>query len=188
MVHIEGHFGQADHVHPFAVLGLGQGGRGSQPTGVAAHNLHDGHVFGAVHRGVPDDLLHDHADVLGGTAITGGVVGDHQVVVNGLGYAHKADLAADVGAVIGQLADGIHRVVAADIEEVADVQLLQDLKQLQVDSFPLGGMPVGQLIAAAAQVAGGRTLKQLNVQCVRQLIIQHTGAPLQQTGHYTYIY
>ena len=31
-----------------------------------------------------------NTDVLGRRAVAGGVVGDHQVVVDGLGHAHKA--------------------------------------------------------------------------------------------------
>ena len=109
---MEGDFGQADHVHALAVVALGQGSRGGQPAGIAAHDLHDGDVLGAVDGGVPDDLLHDHADVLGSRAVAGGMVGDHQVVVDGLGHAHKADVTAGPCAVVGQLADGVHRVVA----------------------------------------------------------------------------
>ena len=132
---LNGHFGQADHVHALAVVALGQSGGSGQPAGVAAHDLHHGDVLGAVNGGVTDDLLHHHADVLGSRAVAGGVVGDHQVVVDGLGHAHKADVALDACAVICQLADGVHGVVAADVEEVADVQLLQDGEQLLVHSL-----------------------------------------------------
>ena len=111
------------------------------------------------------------------------MVSDHQVVVDGLGHAHKADLAADMGAVVGQLADGVHRVVAADVEEIADVQLFQDLEQLDVDGLALGGVPIRQLVAAAAQIAGRRALEQLNVQGGLELFIQHAGTALQQTRH-----
>ena len=81
------------------------------------------------------------------------MVGHHQVIVNRLGNAHKADIAANMGTVISQLADGIHAVIAADVEEIADIQFAQDLEQLLVYGFALGGVPVGQLVAAAAQIA-----------------------------------
>ena len=183
MIDIERHFRQADHVNAFAVLGFGQGGGGGQPTGVAAHDLNDRDIFCAVNRGVADDLFHHNADVLGGAAVAGGVVRNHQVIVDGFGHAHKADLAADVAAVISQLADGIHRVVAADVEEIADVQLFQNLEQLDVDGLALGGVPVRQLVAAAAQIAGRRALEQLDIQRGFQLFVQHTGAALQQARH-----
>ena len=182
-VHIEGNFRQADHVHALAVFRPGQSCRSGKPAGVAAHDLHDGDILGAVNGGVADDFLHYHADVLGGTAVTGGMVGDHQVVVNGLGHAHKTDLAADMAAVIRQLADGVHAVVAADVEEIADVQFLQDLEQLLVDSFSFRGVPVGQLVAAAAQIAGRGALEQLDVHGAGKLVIQNADPAFQQTGH-----
>ena len=183
VVHIEGDLRQADHIHALAVLSLGQCGGGGQPAGVAAHDLNDRHILRAVDRGIADDLLHDNANVLGGAAVAGGVVGDHQVVVDRLGHAHKTDVAADVCAVVGQLADGVHRVVAADVEEVADVQLLQNVKQLNIDGLALGGVPVGQLVAAGAEVAGRGALEQLDVQRSLQLVVQHAGAALQKAGN-----
>ena len=179
--HIEGHFGQADHVHTLAVVTLCQSGGSGQPAGVAAHDLHHGDVLGAVHGGIADDLLHHHADVLGSRAVAGGVVGDHQVVVDGLGHTHKADVALDAFAVLSQLADGVHGVVAADVEEVADVQLFQNGEQLFVDGLVL--MPVRQLIAAAAEEAGRGALEQLDVQIVRQHGGKIHHPLLQQTGN-----
>ena len=81
-------------------------------------------------------------------------------------------------AVICQLADGVHGVVAADVEEVTDVQLLQDGKQLLVHSFI--GVPVRQFVAAAAQEAGRRALEQFDVEVVRQQGGQIHHALLQQ--------
>ena len=163
VIHIERNLGQADHVHALAVLGFRQRRGCGQPARIAAHDFDDGHVLRAVDRRIADDLLHHNADVLGRAAVARRVVSHHQVVVDGFGHAHKADVAADVCAVVGQLADGVHRVIAADVEEVADVQLLQNLKQPDVDSLALGGVPVGQLIAAGTQIAGRGALQKLNV-------------------------
>ena len=180
VLHVEGDFGQADHIHALAVIALGQRGRG-QPAGVAAHDLDHGDIIGAVNGGIADDLLHHHTDVLCRRAVAGGVVGHHQVVVDGLGNAHEADVALDAVAVFSQLADGIHGVVAANVEEVANVQLFQDGEQLLVNGLVI--VPIGQLIAAAAQEAGRGALEQLDI----QVIGQHGGkihhALLQQTGN-----
>ena len=180
-LHVEGNLGQADHVHALAIVALGQCGGSGQPAGIAAHDLHHGNVLGAVHGGIADDLFHHNANVLGGRAIAGGVVGDHQVVVDGLGHAHKADVALDAFAVLSQLADGVHGVVAADVEEVADVQLFQNGEQLFVDGLVL--MPVRQLVAAAAEEAGRGALEQLDVQIVRQHGGKIHHPLLQQTGN-----
>ena len=181
-VHIERHFRQADHIHAFTVIALGQGSGGGQPAGVAAHDLHNGDIFGAVDRSIPDDLLHYHTNVLGRRAIAGGVVSDHQIVVDGLGHAYEPDIAVDTGAVVCQLADGIHGVVAADVEEVAHIQLVQDRKQLFVDRLILP--PIRQLIAAAAQKAGRGALQQLDVQVIREVLGQ-IHDPLLQKPRYT---
>ena len=109
------------------------------------------------------------------------MVGHHQIVIDGLGNAHEADVALDAVAVFSQLADGIHGVVAANVEEVANVQLFQDGEQLLVNGLVI--VPIGQLIAAAAQEAGRGALEQLDI----QIIGQHGGkihhALLQQTGN-----
>ena len=44
-------------------------------------------------------------------------------------------------------------------------------------------VPVGQLVAAAAQIAGRCALEQLNVHGTFQLVIQYADAALQQAGH-----
>ena len=108
------------------------------------------------------------------------MVGDHQVVVDGLGHTHEADAALHTVAIVGQLADGVHGVVAANVEEVADVQLLQNGEQLLVDRLVV--VPVGQLVTAAAQEAGRRALEQLDVEVVGQVLRQVYNVFLQQTG------
>ena len=109
------------------------------------------------------------------------MIRDHQVVVVGFRHAHEADVALDALAVLRQLADGVHRVVAADVEEVADVQLLEDGEQLLVHS--LVGVPVGQLVAAAAEEAGGGALEQLDVKVIGQQGGQVNDPLLQKTGY-----
>ena len=64
-------------------------------------------------------------DVLGRRAVAGGVVGQAQVVVDGLGHADEPDAAADLGTVAAELGDGVHGVVAADVEQRADIVLIK---------------------------------------------------------------
>ena len=146
---------------------------------MAAHDLGHRHAADVIHRGVADDFLQDGGNVLCGRAVAGGVVGEHQVVVDGLGHAHKADVAADVCAVVGQLADGIHRVVAADVEHGADVVLVKQGEQL--DERGGIGVRVGQLEAAAAQIAGRSTLEQLDAHAVIQQDVELQQLLLEQT-------
>ena len=167
---VKGALGQQDQVWAVAVRTGSQTGGSSQPAGVAAHDLGHRHAAQVVDAGIADDLLQDRGDVLRRAAVAGGVVGQHQVIVNGLGHADKADLAVDGLAVGAQLGDRVHRVVAADVKHRADVVLPEQLKQLHKRLLVNGG--VGQLVAAAAQKAGRRALEQLNVHLVAQHGVQ----------------
>ena len=163
---VKGALGQQNQVGAVAVRPCGQTGRGGQPAGVAAHNLGHRHAAQVIHAGIADDLLQNRGNILGRAAVAGGVVGQHQVIVNGLGHADKADCAALRVAVGAQLGDGVHRVIAADVEHRADVILGKQLKQLHKRLFV--HRRVGQLVAAAAQKAGRRALEELNVHLIAQ--------------------
>ena len=88
------------------------------------------------------------------------MVGSHQVVINGFGHANDTDLVIVVSGVIRELQNGVHRIVAADVEEVADIVLLEDTKYL--------GKGVGildmvlQLPAAGSECGGGGAFKGVN--------------------------
>ena len=125
LVRVEGNLRQKDEVGAFAVVAARKAGRTGQPARVAAHDLGHSHAADVVDGGVPDDLFQDGGDVLGRRAVAGGVVGQAQVVVDGLGHADEADAAADLGAVAAELGDGVHGVVAADVEQRADIVLVK---------------------------------------------------------------
>ena len=55
-----------------------------------------------------------------------------QIVVNGLGHAHNAALVAHRLHILVDLIAGVHGVVAAVIEEIAYIVLLEDLKDTLV--------------------------------------------------------
>ena len=59
------------------------------------------------------------------------MVGQGEVVVNRLGHAEEALRLAGEQRVIGELLDGVHGVVAADIDEALDVQLVENIENLQ---------------------------------------------------------
>ena len=179
LVLIKGYFRQQDQVGAFAVLTACQTGRTGQPACMATHDLGHRHAADVVHRGVADDLFQNGGNVLCGRAVAGGVVGETQIVVDSLGHTDEPHTAAHLLPVAGQLCDGVHRVVAADVEEVADVQLFQNGEQLFVDGFV--GVPVGQLVAAAAQIAGRGALEQLDAHAVVQQNVELQQLFLEQT-------
>ena len=174
-IHIEVHLGQVDQIRAVA-LDARQSGSGGQPAGVTAHALHDGDHAGVVHLAVTADLHEGGGDILGCGSKAGAVIGAGQVVVDGLGHAHDPALIAHLGHVLGDLVAGVHGVVAAVIEEVAHIVLLENLQDpLVVGVVHIG---IGNLVAAGAQGGGGsveHVLQLLGIFLVHnhELIIQH---------------
>ena len=131
LVQVKIHLGEVDEVGTAASPG-GQGGGAGQPAGVTAHDLDDGHHAGVIDVGVVPDLHAGGGDILGGAGEAGAVVGAVEVVVDGLGDAHDAALIAHLLHILGDLVAGVHGVVAAIVEEIADVVLLEDLEDALV--------------------------------------------------------
>ena len=157
-VYIKGNFGQADHIHALAVLTLCQGGSGGQPARVTAHALDDGDHAGVVDVRVAGDFHDGGRDILGGGRIARAVVGAEEIVVDGLGDAHDAALVADLLHILGDLVAGIHGVVAAVVAEIADIVLLEDLKNALVIGIVF--IRVLDLVAAGAE--GGANIFSLS--------------------------
>ena len=84
------------------------------------------------------------------------MVGDHEVVVDGLRDAHEALVDVVLARPFGQGVDGVHGVVAADIEQDFDVMLVHDLDKAQVVCV----VAALELIAARAQSRAGGLAQQ----------------------------
>ena len=162
-IHIEVPLGEVNEVGTVA-LHAGQSGSGSQPAGAAPHNLH-------------------HGD---SGSEAGAVIGTGQVVIDGLGHAHDPALIADLVHILGNFVAGVHGVVAAVVEEVTDVVLLEDLQ----DALIIGvvHIGIGDLIAAGAQ--GGRRGVEHMLQLSgiflvhdHQLVVQNALDAVERTVH-----
>ena len=70
----------------------------------------------------------DTAAYLGCAPKARAVVGDRQVIVDGLGDADDPQLIAGLAGQLVDLVAGVHGVVAAVVEKVADVELLEALQ------------------------------------------------------------
>ena len=174
--HIKVRLRQIDEVRAGAVF-TGQSGGGGQPASMAAHNLHNHHHTGVIHMGVQIHLHKGGGNVLGGRGVAGAVVRAVKVVVDGLGHAHDPALIAHRLHVLVDFVAGVHGVVAAVIEEVADIVFLENLQDALEIRVVHGG--VGQLIAAGAQGGGGGVFQQTQLlgvllAHVKQPVIQHT--------------
>ena len=98
------------------------------------------------------------------------MVGQAQVVVDGLGHTDEPHRAAHPRAIAAELGDGIHRVVATDVEQRTDVVLVKQGEEFN----ERGGVHirVRQLVAAAAQIAGRGALEQFDAHAVVQQNVQ----------------
>ena len=104
------------------------------------------------------------------------MIGAKQVVVDSLGHAHHPALIAGLGHEAAHLGAGVHGIVAAVVEEVADVVLFEDLQ----DALIVGiiHIRVLHLIAAGAQSGGRGVFQQLQLggvllAHVEQPVVQH---------------
>ena len=132
LLHIKGKLRQINEIRPFTILSLGKSGCTCEPSGIPSHDLNDSYKSLSIFQGiaVADDLLCGGSDVLGSTSVARCVIGQSQIVVNGLGNADELCGIALYNGVIGKLFDGVHGVVAADVNKALDLQLVQDPKDL----------------------------------------------------------
>ena len=144
-------------------LGVGQPGRGRDEADLAAHRLDDQHRIGRRRAGV---LLVGLANVVSVIArdrsvawrmVEQGELGVAQVVVDRLGNAGGDQVESAIVGQLAHLVGGVLRVVAADVEEVADVVGLEDVD----DALEVLVLPFLELVAAGADAAGrGRGAQQ----------------------------
>ena len=95
-------------------------------------------------------LAHGSGDILDHGTIAGAVVGDGQIVVDGLGDTDDAQLVALLLSELGDFVGGILGVVAAGVEEVTDVLSLKDFQHALEVGLLL------ELVAAGAEGGAGR--------------------------------
>ena len=128
---------------------------------MTAHDLDDRHGRDAVDARIADDLLRGRGHILRRRAEARRMVGDGQVVVDGLRHADHADVRADMVQIRRELHDGIHRIVAADVDEDLDAVGIERGEDLLVDVGIL--LKGGQLVAAGAEHGRGRLAQELHV-------------------------
>ena len=151
LLHVEVGLRQVNQIRTCAHSGSQTGSTG-QPASVTAHDLYDADHAGVVYASILIDLHAGSSDILGSGSEARAVVGAEQVIVDGLRNAHYAALVAGLHHILGNLVAGIHGVVAAVVEEVTDVVLLEDLE----DALVIGviNIRISQLVAAGAQCRG----------------------------------
>ena len=108
--------------------------------------------------------------------MAGAVIRAEEVVIDGLGHAHHTALVADLLHVLADFVAGIHGVVAAVVEEIADVVLLEDLQ----DPLVIGVVHIRvlHLIPTGTQSGGRGILQKLQLlgvllTHVKETVVQH---------------
>ena len=143
---------------------------------MTAHNLHHHDHAGIVDMRILIDLHHGSGNVFGSRGVAGAVIRAKQVVINGLGHAHHAAVVAYRLHIGADFMAGIHGIVAAVIEKVADIMPLEYLKNPPIVCIVLFG--ICDLIAAGTQRGRGCILHQAQLfgilqTHIKQTVIQH---------------
>ena len=123
---IEGALRHIDEVRTIVVVLATEGGSSGEEAGVTAH--HDTDVDALERAVVEVDAGECLSDETGCGAEARAVVVFHQVVVDRLGNVDRAQFVVCLLRLFVDDTDGVGRVVATDIEEVADVVGLHDLE------------------------------------------------------------
>ena len=107
-----------------------------------------------------------------------------QIVINGLGHTHYAALITNLLHIFADLIAGVHRVVAAVIEEITHVVLLEDIQNALV--IRIVHIRVRNLVPAGTQGRGGGVEQQLQLACIlgrhiKQPVVEHALDPVLRT-------
>ncbi len=132
-----------------------------EPARVAAHNLYNGNRGAGVGAGVYHNLGKAGRHKPRRRAKAGGMVGYGKVVIHRFGNADALDILAFAAEIGRQAGHGVHGIVAAAVEEVANAIIAQNGQHL----FHNGVVAMGQFVAAAAQGHGGCVHQKLKILC-----------------------
>lgn len=119
---IEFSFGHAQNMGCVVGVLFAQGAGGGQPACFSSDALEDDELIDFFHISGEDAGLHDRqGHISSGAGEARGVVGSEEVVIDGFGDADTDDVVMVFTGVGFDAADGIHCIVSADEEDVADV-------------------------------------------------------------------
>ena len=113
------------------------------------------------------------------------MVGDDQVVINGFRHADNTHVVPVRFGIYRKFCHGVHRVVAADIKEIADIVFLKDRENLLIHRviLPRGG----EFFATGAERRRRGVLQQLQFGAVGKDLVQIRqslcGKPLDSVAH-----
>lgn len=151
-IHIENNFGKIDESGTFAA-DFGECCGTGKPSCVTAHNFDYDDGVTVIYVNVLDDLCDGKGNIFCGRTEAGAMVGHGKVVIDGFRNTDDAAFVILGRHIFGYLVAGIHTVVTAVIEEIADVIFFEDFE----DSFIVGIVlaEIFELITAASDKGSG---------------------------------
>ena len=99
---------------------------GSQPSGMAAHDFHDGYRIRVIHIAVSNNLQHGSGNKFGRRTESRGMVSAGQVIIDGFWNADDLYILAGSAEVAGQFVHSIHRIIAADVKKVGNLVMMEN--------------------------------------------------------------
>ena len=127
LIHIERNFRKIDESGTFAA-DFGKSGGACKPSCVASHNLDYNNGVAVINVNVLDNFRNGKGDIFCGRTETGAMVRSYKVIVDGFRNADDAAFIILGRHIFGNLVAGIHAIVAAVIEEIADIVFFEDFE------------------------------------------------------------
>ena len=129
-VHVKCSFGKVYKVGSYPVYNTSDSRSRSEPARVSSHDLYYRDRLYGIYRAITYDLLHGNGNILCRRTEAGGMVGSHKVVVYCFRNSDNTHFVIVALKILAQLRHCIHRVVAADVEEIAYIVLFEDSDKL----------------------------------------------------------
>ena len=118
---IKSNFRKIDKQRIVSIVFAGECTCGSQPSCMPSHDLDDRYGFLFIYIGIGCNLTNRGCDIFRGTSKSWCMIGVYQIIVDGLWFTNHTDRTSNGCGIARELADGIHGIIAANIEEPADV-------------------------------------------------------------------
>ena len=158
LLHVEVYLRKVNQIRA-CTIGCGKTSSTSQPASVAAHNLNNANHASVIYPSILVNLHAGGCNIFGSGSESGAMVCSEEVVVNGFRNSHDAALVTDFLHIFTNLIAGIHRVVAAIIEEIADIIFFEDFQDTLVICIIY--IRIGHFIPAGAKCRRGRIFQKL---------------------------
>ena len=113
----------------------GKGSGSGEPACVTSHDLDNGDRFFLINTGVQGDLTDSGSYVTGSASEARGMVCVYKIVINGLRLAEDTDITVDLFGIAGKLADGIHGIIAANVQKITDLHPVEFVKNGLIKSI-----------------------------------------------------